>query len=152
MWYGVVLPDGSLNPDMPYGLPLLPGMPGSVPLVSGRAPAPFWLLSLSWFAPGCIGVGTPCLCTAGPGTAGVIGVTGATCSTCVRTVEGMSASLSVSLAGEKKKKTQYLGLYLLKLFIIKWCRPRFTKRQLKAIRQIMWLTDININLLFRQRQ
>lgn len=100
----MVLADRELNPEMLNGLPGLPGIPGTVPLVSGRAPAPFWFLSLSWFAPGAIGVGTACPGAAGPGTAGVIGVTGVTCSTCVRTEEGMSASLSTSLAGERKEK------------------------------------------------
>ncbi|KAG7225003.1 hypothetical protein INR49_014921 [Caranx melampygus] len=71
MWYAVVLSDRELNPAILNGLPGLPGIPGTVPLVSGRAPAPFWFLSLGWLAPGCAGVGTPCPGAAGPGTAGV---------------------------------------------------------------------------------
>lgn len=107
MRYAVVLADRELNPEILNGLPGFPGIPGTVPLVSGRTPAPFWFLSLSWFGPGGIGLGTaraqltPGIAgpgTAGPGTAGETGVTGVTCSTCVRTVEGMSASLSMSLA------------------------------------------------------
>ena len=100
----MVLADRELNPEILNGLPGFAGIPGTVPLVSGRAPAPFWFLSLSWFAPGCVGVGPACPGTAGPGAAGVMGATGVTCSTCVRTVEGMSASLSKSLAGEKKRR------------------------------------------------
>ncbi len=103
MRYAVVLADRELNPEILNGLPGLPGIPGTVPLVSGRAPAPFWFLSLIWFAPGGTGVGTACPGAAGPGTAGLMGVTGVTCSTCVRTVEGISASLSMSLATGKKR-------------------------------------------------
>lgn len=40
---GVVLPDGELSA---VELELF-GIPGTVPLVSGRAPALFWFLSLS---------------------------------------------------------------------------------------------------------
>lgn len=99
MRYAVVLADRELNPEILKGLPELAGMPGTVPLVSGRIPAPFWFLSLIWFVPGCMGLDTPCPGTAGPDIAGVIGVIGVTCSTCV---EGISASLSVSLAGKRK--------------------------------------------------
>ena len=95
----MVLADREFSPEVLNVLPGLPGIPGTVPLVSGRAPAPLWFLSLSWLAPGGTGVGTACPGTAGPDTAGVICVIGVTCSTCVRTLEGMSASLSVSLAG-----------------------------------------------------
>lgn len=43
---GVLLPDWELSAEVLNGLPGLFGIPGTVPLVSGRAPAPFWFLSL----------------------------------------------------------------------------------------------------------
>lgn len=83
--YAVVLADCALSPTS-KGLPGVAGIPWTVPFVSGRAPDPFWFLSLSGFAPGCRGVGTPCPgtpCpgTAGPGTVELMGVAGVICST-----------------------------------------------------------------------
>lgn len=99
--YVETLDDRVFNLETLNSRPGLPGAPGTVPLASGRAPAPFWFLSLGWLAPGGTGVGTAGPGTAGPGAAGAMGATGVTCSTCERRVEGMSASLSLLAGGNK---------------------------------------------------